>query len=328
MNRWSVRLLLAAVCLLAVPQRAPAPLIYRPGEGWTYEAVGSEGKWRRTRAKDQLEVARAAFNKKDYGLALKAARHLVKQWPLSDYAPEAQYLVGRCFEAKRSDEKAFKEYQKLLTKYPKYEKTEEILHRQYDIAGRFLAGQWFRLWGVIPFFPSMDKTAGLYQKVVDNGPYSDVALQAQMKIGATREKQKDYVLAAKAYEVAVDRYNDRPTLAAEAFYREGLAYEKQALKAEYDQSTAGKAIATFNDFATLYPSDTRVPQTQKIISTLKTEQARGSFEVARFYERYRRWRGALVYYNEVLLLDPESPYATFARKRIEELKKRTQTAAR
>ncbi len=328
MNRWSVRLLLAVVCVLAVPQPAPAPLVYRPGEGWTYEPVGSEGKWRRVRAKDQLQVAQEAFAKKDYRMALKAARHLVKQWPLSDYAPEAQYLLGRCYEAKRSDEKAFKEYQTLITKYPKYEKTDEILKRQYDIAGRFLAGQWFRLWGVIPFFPSMDKTADLYQKVVNNGPYSDVGVQAQMKIGTTREKQKNYVQAAKAYEVAVDRYNDRPAVAADAFYREGIAYEKQALKAEYDQSTAGKAIATFSDFATLYPNDARVPQTQKIISTLKTEQARGSYQVAQFYERYRRWRGALVYYNEVLLLDPESPYATYARQRIEELKKRTQTAAR
>lgn len=328
MNRWFVCLLLIAACLLAVPQRAPAPLIYRPGEGWTYEPVGSEGKWRRARAKDQLEVAQAAFDKKDYRLAIKASRYLVKQWPLSDYAPDAQYLLGRSHEAKRSDEKAFKDYQRLLQKYPKYPKAEEILQRQYEIAGRFLAGQWFKLWGFIPFFPSMGKTADMYQKIVNAGPYSDVAPQAQMKIGETREKQKDYVLAAKAYEVAVDRYNDRPKLAADAFYRAGLAYEKQALKAEYDQSTAGKAIATFNDFATLYPDDPRAAKTQKIIATLKNEQARGSYEIARFYERYQRWGGALVYYNEVLLLDSESTYATEARKRIDELKKRAQAASK
>ena len=36
----------------------------------------------------------------------------------------------------------------------------------------------------------------------------------------------------------------------------------------------------------------------------------------------------MVYYNEVLLRDPGSTYATEARKRIEELKPRTQTASR
>src|ERR1700674_1932901 len=115
----SFRLLLIAVCLVAVPFRSPAPLIYRPGEGWTYESVGGGGKWQRTRAKDQLEVAQAAFDKKAYGLPLKAARRVVRVWPLSDYAPQAQYLIGRCYEAEGLDEKAFGEYQKVLEKHPK-----------------------------------------------------------------------------------------------------------------------------------------------------------------------------------------------------------------
>jgi tetratricopeptide (TPR) repeat protein len=202
MIRWSIRLFLILACVLSFPQHAPAPLIYRPGEGWTYEPVGSEGKWRRARAKDQLEVAQAAFDKKDYSLALKAARYVVKQWPLSDYAPQAQYLVGRCYEAKKQDEKAFKEYQQVLTKYPKHEKCEEVLRRQFEIANRFLGGQWFKLWGHIPFFPSMDKTADMFQKVVNNGAYSDVAPLAQLKIGEAYEKKKDYSEAAKAYELA------------------------------------------------------------------------------------------------------------------------------
>jgi len=55
---------------------------------------------------------------------------------------------------------------------------------------------------------------------------------------------------------------------------------------------------------------------------LKTEQARGSFEIARFYEKKHRWDGALIYYNEVLIKDPNSKYATEARERIDTLKKR------
>ena len=45
-------------------------MIYTPGEGWRYESVGG-GKWQRARAKDQLDVAQAAFDKKQYSLALK-----------------------------------------------------------------------------------------------------------------------------------------------------------------------------------------------------------------------------------------------------------------
>lgn len=320
-----VRLFLIVLCLLAFPFRSPAPLIYRPGEGWTYETPGSEGgKWVRARAKDQLDLAQGAFDKKDYSLALKAARRVVRVWPLSDYAPRAQYLVGRCYEATGKDEKAFQEYQKVIEKQPKISNYQEIEQRQFEIANKYLAGKWFKLWGYIPIFSSMDKTSEMYDKIVKNGPYSDVGPQAQMNIGAAREKQSNYALAAKAYETAADRYHDRPKVAADALFRQAMAYDKQAQTAEYDQNTAGQAISTFTDFITLYPNDARVDKAQKVITALKTEQARGSFQIAKFYEKYKRWNGALVYYNEVIILDPNSPYAKPARQRIEELKKRTQ----
>jgi outer membrane assembly lipoprotein YfiO len=326
MKRQFVRLLLIALFVLAFPFRSPAPFVYRPGEGWTYEPVG-EGKWTRTRAKDQLDVAQAAFDKKDYGLALKAARRVVRVWPLSDYAPQAQYLAGRCLEAEGKDEKAFDEYQKVLEKHPKLSNYHEIVQRQYDIANKYYSGKWFRLWGYIPY-PSRDRTADMYAKIVKTGPYSEVAPQAQLKIGSVREKQKNYPSAVKAYETASDRYHDRPEIASDATYRAALAWNKQAQTAEYDQTTAGQSIATFTDFMALYPTDPRVPDAQKKISSLKTEQARGNFQTAKFYEKYHKWKGAMVYYNEVLVQDPNSPYAAEAQKRIAVLKERTQPASR
>ncbi len=323
--------MLITVCLLAFPLRSPAPLIYRPGEGWTYEPVGGGGgQWRQERAKDQMEVAQAAFDKQAFGLALKAALRVVQVWPLSDYAPQARYLAARCFEADGQGEKAFKEYQKLLEWQPKMVNFEEIRRRQFEIANLYLAGKRFKLWGFIPY-RSMERTAQMYDDLVKTGPYSDIAPQAQLNLGAAREKQKsmgfrtpDYSAAVKAYEVAADRYSEQPKVASEAIYRAGLAYQKQAQTADRDQGTAGQAIAKFTDFMALYPSDARVPQAQKIIGSLREEQARGNFDVARFYEKHKKWDGARIYYNEVLLRDPNSPYATEARQRIDQLKQQQQ----
>ena len=60
---------------------------------------------------------------------------------------------------------------------------EDIQRRQIAIADRFLNGQRFKLWGRVPLFRSMRKTAALYQDVVSLGPYSNEAPEAQMKIG-------------------------------------------------------------------------------------------------------------------------------------------------
>jgi outer membrane protein assembly factor BamD len=324
MNRRIILLLLAVAAVALLPFRSPAPAIYTPGEGWTYVPYGEGNGWQRTRAKDQLDVAQRAFDTHDYGLALRAARRVVKMWPLSDYAPHAQYLVGRSLEATDKDEKAFDAYQVVVEQYPKSAEYEDVLWRQYAIATRFLNGQWPKLWGYIPYPPSMDQPADMFDKIVKSGPYSDVAPHAQLRIGAAREKQKDYPAAVKAYEVAADRYQDQPVIAADALYRQGISYAKQAATAEYDQNTASQAIATFTDFITLYPDDRRAPQAQRIVTVLKSQQVQGNFKIAQFYESFKKWDGAVIYYNEVLQLDPNSRYAALARQRIEVLKPRLQ----
>ncbi len=132
----------------------------------------------------------------------------------------------------------------------------------------------------------------------------------------------------KAYATAADRYHDQPQIAADALYREGYAIQKQAAAAEYDQGTAGQAIAAYTDFITLFPDDKRVAAARTAITKLKAQQVEGNFKIAQFYENGRRnGRARVVYYNQVLQLDPNSPFAAPARQRIEELKPRLQTAA-
>ena len=321
--RFGIWFLLLAVLVL-LPTRSPAPLVFTPGEGWSYENVGETGKWQRPRAKDQLEVAEQAFTNKDYTVTLHAAHRILRVWPLSDYAPRAAYLVGRCFETQHKDEAAFNAYQQIIEKYPKSGQYNEVLWRQYEIANRFLGGEWFKIWNLVPLYPSMDETAKLYGKIVSSGPYSEVAPHAQLRIGAAREKQRDYAEAVKAYDTAADRYHDQPAIAADAMYRAGVAWEKQADTAEYDQSAAAQAIASYTDFITFYPDDKRVADAQRAITKLKAEQVRGNFEIAQFYEKGHKWAGAVVYYNAVLQLDANSPLAAQARQRIDVLKPRLQ----
>ena len=81
MNRLSVRVALIVLCVIALPYRSPAPLIYTPGEGWTYETPGTKSDWHRQRAKDQLVVSQEAFDKRKYRLALKSCQRIIRIWP-------------------------------------------------------------------------------------------------------------------------------------------------------------------------------------------------------------------------------------------------------
>ena len=175
------------------PLRAPAPLYYVTGEGWYYEPYGQTSKWQRSRAKEQLDVAQQVTNTGDYDTTLHAAHRILRLWPLSDYAPDAQYSVGRCLEATGMDEAAFKAYQNIVDKYPRSSHYDDVLWRQYAIANRFLGGQWFRVLRYIPLYPSMEQTAQLFDKIVNNGPYSAVAPHAQLRM-VPRAKSRRIIL--------------------------------------------------------------------------------------------------------------------------------------
>jgi outer membrane protein assembly factor BamD (BamD/ComL family) len=72
----------------------------------------------------------------------------------------------------------------------------------------------------------------------------------------------------------------------------------------------------------VFPDDKRVAAAQAAIAKLKAEQVRGSFEIAQFYEKNHKWAGAIIYYDDVLQLNANSPLAAQSRQRIEILKPR------
>ena len=162
--------------------------------------------------------------------------------------------------------------------------------------------------------------------MIQNGPFSEVAPEAQLNIGTARENKKDFAGAVVAYETAADKYSDLEGIAEDALFRAGEALRMEAKEAEYDQSVSSRAIEVFNDFMALHPKDDRIDLADTYIRELREEQARGSLQIARYYDKKHIDRGALTYYNEVvdifsrLLNDTDHEYAIEARERIAQLK--------
>jgi outer membrane protein assembly factor BamD (BamD/ComL family) len=307
-------------------------LKYFPGVGWRYIRPGMKGELMEKSPREKLKIAQEAFEKKDYDLALFAAQLIVEERPDGDSAPHAHYLIARVLEEKKFDEDAFREYQRLLERFPAFEKSAEAAKRQMAIADRHLAGSWYRWRPQTPwlqfgglFLPMrmrMDSTAKLYEQIVTNAPYADNGIEAQLKIGNAYEKSATgwlgnddgYNQAIHAYERLADRYgrrrpegNDAPSrgedLVAQARFGIGRAYQRQVAGGEYDQSLAGKAIDAYEDLKVLHPNDdARVKQAQEEIDQMRLEQARGARVTAEFYERQQKWFAAQIYHSRVVEL--------------------------
>lgn len=304
---------LACVFCLGLPQISPAPVIYRPGQGWEFSGEGEV----EANSKAQLAKARKLEKEKAFEQAAIAYHMLVKTWPLSPNAAEAQYHFACCLLEIGEPMKSYKEFQKTIENYPDTTYFNDILQKQYEIGNMFLAGERLRVWS-IPTFPSMDKTVEIYETVIKNGPYSDIAPLAQMKIGFAREKQKNFKAAIEAYENLIRKYPGSD-LVDDAQFQIGFAYMTAASAAEYDQTSTRRAITAFQDYLTRYPKSEKIEQAQANIDKLRGEQARGLFNIARYYDWKNESTSALIYYNEVIQKYPESDLAKRALERAEQL---------
>jgi len=307
----AVLLCLIATFVLALPVRCPAPLIWRPGEGWSFER---EGVTTANTPQDQLALAKALQAKKDYGNALSAYRRVIRRWPTSSAAQEARLGLGESLCGLQYYYKAYKIYQDLIEKNPGSPYFDTAIQREYEIANLFLAGEKHKVWH-LKIFPALDKAVEIFEKIVKNGPYSKVGPDSQFKIGLAYEKQKEYISAVHAFEKVLERYPDYP-LAEDAQFQIGWAYKQEAGRAEYDQDTANQAIAAFDDFLIRYPGSSKGTTAQDLLVSLKQEQSKGLFQVGQFYEKRKNYKAALIYYNEVIEQNPKSNWADTAQKKV------------
>jgi len=315
---FKMRILASAVyvalgCALVAPSFGA--LVWRPGEGWTDES-GTEVS--ASSSKDQLAAAKKLEKAEDYKNAKKAYASLVRRWPLSFYAPEAQYGLARMQEKEGEFLAAYNSYQKMVEKYPNSTFFQDALDREMAIGNLYLNGEPKRLWR-IPLGADYGKAVEIYNTVIKNAPYGRNAPDAMFHIGLAFEKQNKYKEAVDSYNRLIDKYPGSP-LVDDAMYQIGYAWKLASRTPEYDQSAAQKAIEGFQDFMVRFPNSDKVVAAEEHIEELTSSKTKGAFEVAKFYEKQGNKKAAFIYYNEVIRQMPDSEVAKQAQEKISELR--------
>jgi outer membrane protein assembly factor BamD len=306
---------LTMLVLISFPHRAPAPIIYREGEGFSSEQSDIEIK---KNAEEQFRLAQRYEADGDYKRAGVSYRLVVRRFPRSDIAAEAQFQSGQMLEKEGKLQRAFYEYQALVQKYPRSPDFEAALQAQYGIGKAYLDGKRVDIYGV-PTLPSMAKAQEMFQKIVTNAPYGRIAPLAQYGIGQALEKSGSIVATVNAYQQVVDRYPNSD-VAPNAMYQIGYVYFQASRSTGYDQTAAVRAQEAFDDFLLRYPNSEKVPQAQDNLKTLQGRKTENSYTIAKYYDKQKNYKAAYVYYNEVVQQQPDSPEAGRAKQRMDQIR--------
>ncbi len=271
-------------------------------------------------AEQQFKWAMEFYEAKDYKRAVSEFERLVKFYPNSTYAPQAQYYAGRAYEDMEEYYHAYLSYQKVIEAYPYAKNRDEIIKRQYDIGLLFFNGQRAKILGVA-LLPAIDKSIEIFEEVVKNSPYGEYADRAQFKIGEAYKNSNRFAEAIVAFQRVVDEY-PKSELSNEAEYEVAQCAYLASSGSSYDQESTDIAIERFEEFVKEEKEDSLSKEAETSLERLREKKAKGLYDTAHFYERIGHNQSAAIYYKELIDEYPDTSLAKESIAKLVEMEKR------
>ena len=312
-----------AIAGLTFPELGPASVIFKPGEKAKYVAPGEEEI--NGNAEELFHIGQVAEKEGNLKRAIRAYKSLVRRHPKDALAPGAVFHAAELQEQRQDLIAAVELFRWVVEQYPSSPHFDEAIEAQFRIGEIYLAGKKLKLLG-IPFGSSMDRAAEIFAAVVRTAPYGKYTARAQFDIGLAREKQSANDAAIEAYQAVVTKFPKEP-VAADAQYQIGYIWFTAARAGTKDLAATTNARTAFQDFLFRYPNSEKTAQARSNLQMLERKQTASSYQVAKFYDKQKNYRAAVIYYNEVIRQEPGSTESERAKKRIDQLRVKLGDAA-
>src|SRR5881398_2627143 len=315
--------LVVVVTLFLLPEPGIASIIFQAGKKAKYVPPGEEEM--SGDAAELYQIGQKAEKDGDNKRAIRAYKSLVRRHPKDALAPTALYRAAQLQEQTRQYTPAADSYLQLVERYASSPHFDDAIEGQFRVGEIYLNGKKLKVLG-IPIASALDRAVTIFANVVRTAPYGRYTARAQFNIGMAREKQGANDAAIQAYQAVVDKFPNEP-IAVDAQYQIGYIWFTAAQLGTNDAAATGNAKTAFQDFLFHYPKTEKAAQARKNLDILEHKQTNNSFKVAKFYDKQKYYRAAVIYYNEVIRQQPGSEESNEAKKRIDQLRAKFGDAA-
>ncbi len=150
------------------------------------------------------------------------------------------------------------------------------------------------------FMPSdYTKAIEIFQDIIDNYPYSDQAVLAELAIADAYFEQGGYDEAISYYTDFADLHPEHPRVDY-AIYRRAMAHSAQSKKAGRDQTETFRAIETLERLLVLYPHSAYAIEGEQHLVLLRTRVATHDMGIGDFYFKKGEYPSAAERYRDLL----------------------------
>ena len=146
-----------------------------------------------------------------------------------------------------------------------------------------------------PYQKAIDK----FQEVVDNYPYSEYAVSAELKIADSYFEQKRWDEALSYYRDFAELHPEHEKVPY-TIYRTALCHAKQTNPADRDQTATKDALASLDTLMSRYPTSPEARDAEALWKELRTKLGKHVLGIGDFYWKREEYQSAAGRYRQVL----------------------------
>jgi outer membrane protein assembly factor BamD len=151
-------------------------------------------------------------------------------------------------------------------------------------------------WFLSPDFAEPIET---FQDIIDNYPYSEQAILAQLAIADAYYKSEKYEEALSYYRDFVELHPEHKQVPY-AMFQTAMSYYKQSRDAKRDQTATREALTHLDRLLARFPHSQYTPEAEKIWRELRTRLGEHTMGVADFYFDHDEYPSAAERYRQLL----------------------------
>jgi outer membrane protein assembly factor BamD (BamD/ComL family) len=264
----------------------------------------------------QLAYCRQQDAKGNLNSARKGYEALVREWPATQEAAQAQLELANVLEKMKKYSRAFEEYQYALVHYSGNCPYEDILDRQFRIANHLLHNNT----SIFGWVLSGTKDIRMrFEQIVINAPRSHLAPESMMKVGSIREGEQEYEEAIKVYDGILNRYPDSKQAVTAAYLSSKCRYTL-AVKHNYNENRCRESIAFLKTALLRLPNHPNRVDLEQWLQELNELLLEQNYQAALFYDTPRyNTKAKVAAYRHFMTEFSDSKYGATVRNRLTEL---------
>ena len=287
--------------------------------------VQVNGKWSDERyvpkysVSEHFDLAKQLFQQEKWLEARNNFLVITLHFPESPFYGEALYYSGVCYFESGDYDMANRQFSTYLNHGTALQHFEMAFDYKYRIAEAFGEGSRKHLFGLekMPkLFPAKKEAHEIYDEIIAAMPSKDLALKSLFSKAELFFRQREYEKSIETLTVLVRRF-PKHVLAAESYLLISDIYLARAKLEPQNPDFISLAKVNIGKFRKNFPGDEE--RGQKVEANLVQMQeiyASTLYDVAQFYERKKKSKASLVYYNEAIKKYPETEGAKKSREKI------------